>query len=91
MDHSAILEQTAPDPGGGIGGYLVMFNGMVGFADNHPDRKHVEALTDAEIEYVLTFVHEDDGRVAVENEDYRVLDRPAAMAHKISGRTPTNA
>lgn len=91
MDNSAILEQTAPDAAGGIGGYLVTFNGMVGFAETHPDRKHVEALTDAEIQYELAFVHEDSGRVAVENEDYRVLERPAAMAHKISGRTPTNA
>ncbi len=91
MDNSAILEQTAPDAAGGIGGYLVSFNGMVGFADDHPDRKHVEALTDSEIEYTLTFVHDDDGRVAVENEDYRILERPAAMAHKISGRSPTNA
>lgn len=91
MDNSAILEQTAPDAAGGIGGYLVTFNGMVGFADDHPDRKHVEALTDAEIQYELAFVHDDDGRVAVENEDYRILERPSAMAHKISGRTPTNA
>src|SRR5438105_600692 len=88
MDNSAILEQTAPDAAGGIGGYLVTFNGMVGFADDHPDRKHVEALTDAEIQYTLVFIHEDDGREAVENQDYRVLERPTAMAHKISGRTP---
>ena len=91
MDNSAILEQTAPDAAGGIGGYLVTFNGMVGFADNHPDRKHVEALTDAEIQYKLEFIHEESERVAVENEDYRILERPTAMAHKISGRTPTNA
>jgi hypothetical protein len=89
MDGSAILEQSAPDPGGGIGGYLVTFNGMVGFANDHPDRAHVEKLTDAEIEYDLAFVHEDSGRIAVENEDYRVLERPNGMAHKISGRTPT--
>jgi hypothetical protein len=91
MDSSAILEQSAPDPAGGIGGYLVTFNGMVGFANDHPDRKHVEKLTDSEIEYDLAFVHEDDGRIAVENEDYRILERPNAMAHKISGRAPTNA
>ena len=60
-------------------------------ADDHPDRKHVEALTDAEITYDLVFVHEEDGRIAVENEDYRILERPSAMAHKISGRSPTNA
>ncbi len=86
MDSSAILEQTAPDPAGGIGGYLVTFNGMVGYAEDHPDRKHVEALTDAEIEYDLTFVHDDDGRLAIQDEDYRVLEQPKAMAHKISAR-----
>jgi len=91
MDSSAILEQTAPDPAGGIGGYVVVFNGMVGFAEDHPDRKHVERLTDAEIAYELTFIHEDSGRVAVEDEDYRIVERPTAMAHKISGRGPTNA
>src|SRR5262249_45393487 len=36
MDSSAILEQAAPDPAGGIGAYLVTFNGMVGFAGDHP-------------------------------------------------------
>src|SRR5665647_599641 len=86
MDGSAILEQTAPDPGGGIGGYMLTFNGMVGFADDHPDRKHVDKLTDAEIEYDLEFVHDDSGRIAVEDEDYKILERPTAMAHKISGR-----
>lgn len=91
MDGSAILEQTAPDPAGGIGGYVVVFNGMVGFADDHPDRRHVEALTDAEITYELAFVHEEDGRLAVEDQDYKIIERPSAMAHKISGRGPTNA
>lgn len=91
MDSSAILEQTAPDPAGGIGGYMLTFNGMVGFAEDHPHRKHVEKLTDAEIEYDLVFVHEDTERLAVEDEDYKILERPVAMAHKISGRTPTNA
>jgi len=86
MDHSAILEQTAADPAGGIGGYMVTFNGMVGFADDHPDRKHVDGLTDAEIEYELEFVHDEDGRVAIENQDYRILERPNGMAHKISAR-----
>lgn len=91
MDSSAILEQTAPDPAGGIGGYMLTFNGMVGFAEDHPDLKHVAKLTDAEIEYELEFVHDDSGRIAVEDEDYKILERPTAMAHKISGRSPTNA
>lgn len=91
LDTSAILEQTAPDPAGGLGGYLMTFNGMVGYAEDHPDRKHVEALDDAEIKYDLTFVHEDTERLAIEDEDYKVLERPPAMAHKISGRGATNA
>ena len=43
MDASAILEQTAPDPGGGLGAYPLTFNGMVGFAADHPDRKVVDS------------------------------------------------
>ncbi len=85
MDRSAILEQTAPDPGGGIGGYLVTFNGMVGFASDHRDRARVERLTDDQIEYDLEFVS-DEGRIAIEDEDYKILDRPHGMAHKISRR-----
>ncbi|CAN5903532.1 hypothetical protein BH11MYX3_BH11MYX3_24280 [soil metagenome] len=85
MDSSAILEQTAPDPAGGIGAYLLTFNGMVGYAEDHPDRAHVDKLTDAETTYDLEFVHE-DGRVAVADQDYRILERPIAMAHKISAR-----
>ena len=38
MDSTAILEQCAADPAGGIGGYMVSFNGMVGFASDHPER-----------------------------------------------------
>ena len=53
--------------------------------------RRVEALTDAEIEYELEFVHDETGRIAVENEDYKILERPAGMAHKISGRAGTNA
>jgi hypothetical protein len=86
MDSSAILEQTAPDPGGGIGAYMVTFNGMVGYAPDHPDHAYVDKLTDAEIDYELEFVREDDGRIAVADEDYRILERPKAMAHKISAR-----
>lgn len=85
MDASAILEQTAPDPAGGLGGYLVTFNGMVGFAADHPDRARLDRLTDEEIDYDLEFVNE-EGRVAVEDEDYRILERPRAAAHKISKR-----
>src|ERR1041385_5893841 len=50
MDKSAIMEQTAPDPEGGVGGYLMTFNGMVGFAADHPDRAAVDKLVDQEIE-----------------------------------------
>jgi len=85
MDSSAIVEQTAPDPAGGIGGYLVTFNGMVGFAADHPDRARIDAVTDGEIQYDLEFITE-DGKVAVENEDYRILERPPGSIHKLSRR-----
>ncbi len=86
MDSSAILEQTAPDPGGGIGAYLVTFNGMVGYASDHPDRARIDKLEDEEIGYDMIFLHEDDGRVAVEGEDYEVRERPRGMAHKLTRR-----
>ncbi len=83
MDPSSILEQTAPDPAGGLGAYLVTFNGMVGFAADHPDRARVEKVTDAEIDYDLEFITE-DGKVAVLEEDYRILEQPRAAMHTIS-------
>jgi hypothetical protein len=83
MDSSAIMEQTAPDPAGGLGGYLVTFNGMVGFAANHPDRGRIDRISDGEIDYDLTFVS-DDGRVAVEDEDYKIVDRPRGAVHNLS-------
>ena len=86
MDSSAILEQTAPDPGGGIGAYLVTFNGMVGYASDHPDRARIEKIEDEEIGYDMIFLREDDGRVAVEGEDYEVRERPRGMAHKLTRR-----
>jgi hypothetical protein len=86
MDSSAILEQTAPDPGGGIGAYMVTFNGMVGYASDHPDRGRIDKLEDEEIGYDMIFLHEDDGRIAVEGEDYEIRDRPRGMAHKLTRR-----
>jgi hypothetical protein len=86
MDSSAILEHTAPDAAGGLGAYLLTFNGMVGYAPDHPDRRRVEALLDEEIDYDLEFFHEENGRVAVENEDYKILDRPRGTVHKLSNR-----
>jgi hypothetical protein len=86
MDGSAILEQTAPDPAGGIGAYLVTFNGMVGYAADHPDRARIEQLLDEEIGYELTFIRDETNQVAVEGEDYEVRELPRAMAHKISRR-----
>ena len=86
MDSSAILEQTAPDPTGGIGAYMVTFNGMVGFAGDHPDRARIDQLEDEEIGYDMVFIREHDGRLAVEGEDYEVRDRPRGMAHKLSHR-----
>jgi len=86
MDSTAILEQTAPDPGGGIGAYLVTFNGMVGYASDHPDRARIDRLGDEEIAYDMVFIREDDGRLAVEGEDYEIRDRPRAMAHRLTHR-----
>src|SRR5678815_308247 len=83
MDSLAILEQTAPDPAGGIGAYLVTFNGMVGFASDHPDRARIDKLEDEEIGYEMVFLR-DDGRAAVEGEDYEIRDRPRATAHKLT-------
>ena len=82
MDASAILETTAPDHTGGIGSYLMTFNGMVGFASDHPDRAHVDALDDEEIDYALEFIH-DTGRIAEEGQDYKILDRPPAHARRV--------
>lgn len=86
MDSSAIVEQTAPDAAGGIGAYLVTFNGMVGFASDHPDRPRIDKLEDEEIAYDMTFIREDSGRLAVEGEDYEIRDRPRGMAHKLTRR-----
>ena len=86
MDGSAIVEQTAPDPGGGVGAYVMTFNGMVGYHVDHPDRTHVDRLEDQEIDYDLELVHDDTGRVAVEGEDYKILERPRGWAHKLTRR-----
>ena len=89
MDASSILEQSQADSSGGLGAYLVTFQGMVGYAHDHPDRAHVDAFEDQQIEYVLEFVHEQSGRVAVDNEDYKVVDRPRGWAHKLTKRAPS--
>jgi hypothetical protein len=85
MHGSAILEQTSPDPAGGIGGYLLTFNGMVGYPSEHADRARVEQLLDEEIDYELEFVHE-DGRLAELDQDYKLVERPRGMARKMSHR-----
>lgn len=85
MHGSAILEHTAPDPAGGLGGYLLTFNGMVGYPSEHADRARVEQLLDEEIDYELEFVHE-DGHVAVLDQDYKLVERPRGMARKMSHR-----
>jgi hypothetical protein len=86
MDSSAILEQTAADPSGGIGGYLVTFNGMIGYATDHPDRPRVDQIEDSELEFALVFLRERDGRTAVAGEDYEIRDQPRATAHKLPRR-----
>ena len=90
MDSSAIMEQTAPDATGGRGAYQVTFNGMVGFAVDHRDRERIERIEDEEIDYELVFV-DDEGRLAVEDQDYKIIERPRAMAHKLSHRDSTRS
>ncbi|HEY0193461.1 MAG TPA: hypothetical protein VGC42_20230 [Kofleriaceae bacterium] len=91
MDSTAILEQTAPDAAGGIGAYLVTFNGMVGYASDHPDRSRIDKLDSEEIAFEIVFLSE-DGRVAVLGEDYEIREHPRAMAHKLSkNRPPSHA
>jgi len=86
MDASAILEQTAPDAAGGLGAYLLTFSGMVGYAADHPLRKLIEALDDQEVEYDLAFVKDDSGRLAIENEDFKIVDRPRGWLRKLSSK-----
>jgi hypothetical protein len=62
----------------------VTFNGMVGFAADHPDRRRIDQVDDGEIDYDLAFVKEEDGSVAVEDQDYRVVDRPRGAVHKLT-------
>src|SRR3569832_548717 len=49
IDSSAILEQTAPDPAGGIGAYLVTNNSKNGNASDQPDRQQNDQHGDEEI------------------------------------------
>lgn len=86
MDSSAILEQTAPDAGGGLGAYLLTFNGMVGYAADHPDRGAVEELADQEVDYELEFVHDETGRVAVEGTEFKIIDRPRGFARRLPSK-----
>lgn len=83
MQRSAIVEQVEPEPGGGPSAYVLMFNGMVGYAEDHPDRAIVDALVDQEVDYDLEFVHDETGRVAIENIDYRIVERPRGHARKL--------
>ena len=91
MDSSAILEQAHADPTGGLGAYFVTFNGMVGYAADHADRAKVDAFEDQEIEYELDFIHEESGRIAVTDQDFKIVDKPRAWAHKLTKRAPSQA
>lgn len=84
MHNSAILEQTSTDPDGGLGAYVLTFNGMVGFAGDHPDRAAVDKLVEQEVEYELEFIHDGTGRIAVENTDFKVVERPRGFARKVT-------
>jgi hypothetical protein len=84
MDKTAIMEHTFADPDGGVGAYFMTFNGMVGFAADHPDRALIDKLASEEIEYEFELVHDDSGRVAVEGTDYEIIERPRAWARKVA-------
>ena len=84
MDGSSIVEQTAPDSAGGLGAYLLTFSGMIGYASDHPNRKQIDKLEDQQVEYDLVFVHDDSERIAVENEDYKIIERPRGWLRKLS-------
>ena len=55
---------------------------------DHPDRSTIDALSDQEIEYDLEFVHDDSGRAAVEDEDYKIVERPRGVVKKLPRRGP---
>jgi hypothetical protein len=84
MDGSAIIEHTVADPEAGDGAYIMTFNGMVGFAADHPDRGLIDKLAEEQIDYELAFIHDDSGRVAVEGTDFTVVERPRAWARKLA-------
>lgn len=80
MDRSAIMEQTQAT---GDGAYTLTFNGMVGFAADHPDRAIVDKLDEEDIDFEFELVHDESGRVAVEGTDYTIDERPRARARKL--------
>jgi hypothetical protein len=83
MDRTAIMEQTTADPDN-QGAYMITFNGMVGFAGDHPDRALIDKLAEEQIDYDFELVHDDSGRVAVEGTDFTVVERPRAWARKLA-------
>jgi hypothetical protein len=84
MDRTAIIEHTVADPEAGDGAYVMTFNGMVGFAADHPDRAVIDKLAEEQIDYEFELVHDDSGRVAVEGTDFTVVERPRAWARKLA-------
>jgi len=61
------------------------------FPADHPDRAKVDGFEDQEVEFELDFVHEESGRIAVTDEDYKIVDKPRARAHKPSKRAASQA
>ena len=85
MDSSAILEQAHADPSGGLGAYFVTFNGMVGYAADHPDRAKVDALRGSGDRVRPRFRPRGVGpRSPSTNEDYKIVDKPRGWAHKLT-------
>jgi hypothetical protein len=86
MDASAIMEQCAQDTStDDPNDYIIMFNGMVGFAADHADRARIDRIVEDSIDYDLEFIAE-DGRHAMAGVDFTILDKPRGLARNLSKR-----
>ena len=79
MHGSSVMEQAQH---AGDNMYTVTFTGMIGYEPGHADYDHVAALTDAEVDYDIEFVHE-DGHTATDDA-FEIIDRPPALAKNLA-------
>lgn len=86
MHGTSIIEQSQPDAAGGKGAYLVTFNGVVGYGASHEHRGVVEKLGEAEVDYEVEFTRDDGAGAAVPDQDFKIVDKPRAMARTMSHR-----